>query len=113
MESAQGFTPHSTRTVVNADSDDWDDPNATDATIFWQHAIDSTSPLVRLAVDSDVRDIRRLVRQLLNRVHQKEERNRVAMEWRVVGRVLDRLFFFVYLFVILASLVIIFAKTQV
>lgn len=99
--------------AASTDHDDWDDPNAADATIFWQHAIDATPLHVRLTVDSDVRDIRRLVRQLLNRVHQKEERNRVAMEWRVVGRVLDRLFFFVYLFVILSSLVFIFAKTRV
>lgn len=97
--------------AASVDRDDWDDPNGIDATIFWQHAVDAAPLHLRIAVESDVRDIRRLVRQLLNRVHQKEERNRVAMEWRIVGRVLDRVFFFVYLFIVLTSLVVIFYKT--
>ena len=63
------------------------------------------------SVESDVREIRRYLRQLLGRLHQKEEKARIALEWRIVALVLDRLFFFMYLAAIIISLATIFPKT--
>ncbi len=62
------------------------------------------------SVESDVKEIRRYLRQLLSRIHQKEEKNKIALEWRIVALVMDRLFFFFYLAAIVISLVTIFPK---
>ena len=62
-------------------------------------------------MEHDVREIRRYLRQLLYRVHAREEKNRVAHEWKVVALVLDRIFFFMYLAAIIISLATIFPKT--
>ena len=61
--------------------------------------------------ESDIREIRRYLRQLMQRIHKKEEWNRVALEWRIVALVMDRVFFFMYLFCIVISLATIFPKT--
>ena len=63
------------------------------------------------AIESDVKDIKRYLKQLLMRVHIKEERRKVAAEWKTVALVLDRLFFFCYLAAIVISLATIFPKT--
>ena len=66
---------------------------------------------IHQSVEGDSREIRHYLRQLLNRLHQKEEKSRVAQEWRIVALVLDRLFFFMYLAAIVISLATIFPKT--
>ena len=84
---------------------------------FRNHARpEATSPdkspiLTHQSVESDVKEIRRYLRQLLNRIHQKEEKNKIALEWRIVALVMDRLFFFLYFAAIIISLVTIFPKT--
>ena len=62
-------------------------------------------------LESDVHDIRRNLRALLHRVQVREERNRVALEWKVVALVLDRIFFIMYLSAIIVSLATLFPKT--
>ena len=64
-------------------------------------------------VENDVREIRRYLRQLMWRVHQKEDRAKIALEWKVVALVMDRLFFFLYLAAIIISLATIFPKTTI
>ena len=87
------------------------------STSFRNHSrAEATSPdkspiHMHQSVESDVKEIRRYLRQLLSRIHQKEEKNKVALEWRIVALVMDRLFFFFYLAAILISLVTIFPKT--
>jgi nicotinic acetylcholine receptor len=63
------------------------------------------------SVESDVKEIRRSLRQLLNRIHQKEERAKVNLEWKIVALVLDRVFFLCYLASNIISLATIFPKT--
>lgn len=63
------------------------------------------------SVENDVKDIRRYLRQLLGRIHQKEDRAKIALEWKIVALVLDRVFFFCYLIAIVVSLATIFPKT--
>ena len=89
------------------------------ATSFSNHtsASNATSPdkspvHLQQSVESDVREIRRYLRQVLARIHLKEEKNKIALEWRIVALVMDRLFFFMYLAAIIISLVTIFPKTR-
>lgn len=76
-----------------------------------QGSPDKSPVHLRASVESDVREIRQYLRQLLNRLHMKEERARISLEWRIVALVLDRLFFFMYLGAIIISLATIFPKT--
>lgn len=62
-------------------------------------------------VEADVKDIKRYLRSLLQRIHVKEERGKLALEWRIVALVLDRFFFYCYLTAIVVSLATIFPKT--
>ncbi|CAD5118370.1 DgyrCDS7081 [Dimorphilus gyrociliatus] len=62
-------------------------------------------------VEADVKEIRKYLKQMLYRIQQKEEKGKIALEWRIVAMVLDRFFFFMYLIAIVISLVTIFPKT--
>ena len=62
-------------------------------------------------VERDVREIRRYLNAMLTYLKDKEDLSRIAVEWRMVALVLDRLFFFMYVTVIIVSLVTIFPKT--
>ena len=68
------------------------------------------SPLHNQALESDIREIRRIMRSFLNRLTEKDNLNKIAMEWRLVALVLDRIFFFLYLTTIIVSLCTIFPK---
>lgn len=61
--------------------------------------------------ESDIREIRRYLRTMMGRIERKEEINKIALEWRIVALVMDRVFFFIYLFTIVTSLATIFPKT--
>ena len=75
------------------------------------HFADKSPSLQRSqTLENDVKDIRRYLKQLLCRVHMKEERKKLAAEWKIVALVLDRLFFFCYLAAIVISLATIFPK---
>lgn len=80
------------------------------------HAAGSTSPdkspvHMYQSIENEAREIKRYLRQLLQRIHLKDERNKIARDWRIVALVLDRLFFFMYLIAIIVSLATIFPKT--
>ena len=80
------------------------------------HTPDATSPdkspvHVHQSMEGDVREIRRYLRQLMQRIHLKEERAKINLEWKIVALVLDRVFFFMYLSAIVVSLSTIFPKT--
>jgi hypothetical protein len=98
---------HRLMTSLGADNA-WDDVELTQRIRAAQRHF--SPAYVKLAVENDAREVRRAVRQLLNRVHEKEDRMRIAMEWRIVGRVMDRVFFFAYLTIIAVSLIAIFSK---
>jgi len=61
-------------------------------------------------LERDVTDISRYLRRYLGRLDDAEQRNRVARDWRLVARLLDRLFFFMYVSTITVSLATIFPK---
>jgi len=60
------------------------------------------------ALEADVRDIRRLLKTYVSRLETKDAAARAAKEWRIVARVLDRLFFFCYIGTFLVSFMTIF-----
>ncbi|XP_064636777.1 neuronal acetylcholine receptor subunit alpha-10-like isoform X2 [Lineus longissimus] len=64
------------------------------------------------SLESDVKEIRRQLRTMLNRVHDKDAVQKIAQEWRTVALVLDRMFFFCYLTATVVSLATIFPRTS-
>ncbi|KAL5963865.1 Neuronal acetylcholine receptor subunit alpha-4 [Taenia solium] len=49
------------------------------------------------SLERDVRELKRYVRMFVNRQKEGARKNAIAMEWRTMALVLDRLFFFVYI----------------
>lgn len=66
------------------------------------------SPVHTHMFEGDVKEIKRALRSFMNRIYDRDAQQRVALEWRVVALVLDRMFFFIYLSTILVSLMTIF-----
>ena len=74
-------------------------------------AIVGSAPLQHShVVETDVREIKRILRTYIGRLNDKDAQGRINKEWRVVARVLDRLFFFLYLATIIVSLATIFPR---
>lgn len=48
-------------------------------------------------LERDVRELKRYVRIFVNRQKDAARKNAIAMEWRTMALVLDRLFFFIYI----------------
>jgi len=61
-------------------------------------------------LQTDIREIRRIIRAYVGRLQDREITNHVAREWRIVARVLDRLFFMLYIGTIMVSLATMFPK---
>jgi hypothetical protein len=61
-----------------------------------------------MAIENEVREIKNVLRSFMWKVHQRDVKDKVAQEWRLVALALDRLFFVIYLVTILVSLVAIF-----
>ena len=66
------------------------------------------SPPPNDTLESNVYEIRRDMRLMLNLVQQKEFTDAIAKEWQSVALVLDRIFFLCYLVAIVISLATIF-----
>lgn len=49
------------------------------------------------SLERDVRELKRYVRMFVNRQKESARKNAIAMEWRTMALVLDRLFFFLYI----------------
>jgi len=56
------------------------------------------------ALQTDIREIRRIIKAYVGRLQEREMTNHVAREWRIVARVLDRLFFMLYVGIIAVSM---------
>lgn len=55
------------------------------------------------SLEWEVKEIRRHLRSMTDRMTEKEDMEKRAREWKVVALVLDRLFFFIYLIVLIVS----------
>jgi len=64
------------------------------------------------ALQTDIREIRRIIKAYVGRLQDRELTNYVAREWRIVARVLDRLFFMLYIGTIIVSLATMFPKGE-
>lgn len=61
-------------------------------------------------LERDVREIKRYIRMFVSRQKDKERKNQIAMEWRTVALVLDRLFFCLYVIAITVAIIILLPK---
>lgn len=61
-------------------------------------------------MESDIREIRKLLKSYVTRLDNKDSASRTTKEWRIVARVLDRIFFFCYIGTIVVSLFTIFPR---
>jgi phosphatidylserine/phosphatidylglycerophosphate/cardiolipin synthase-like enzyme len=59
---------------------------------------------VGLAVESEVKEIKRMLRSFMAKLSMRDMRDRNALEWRTVALALDRLFFIIYLVIIILAL---------
>lgn len=62
-------------------------------------------------LENDVSEIKRILKAYMVRLNDKDSNARVTKEWRLVARVLDRLFFFMYVSTIIVSIATIFPRT--
>ncbi|CAD5118373.1 DgyrCDS7085 [Dimorphilus gyrociliatus] len=62
------------------------------------------------SIESDVREIKRILKSYMNKVNDKEAQIKAVKEWKLVALVLDRVFFFTYLATIVISLGTIFPR---
>jgi len=61
-------------------------------------------------LESDVREVRRMLHAYSLRLSERDAHARITKQWRLVARVLDRLFFFFYCATIIISLYAIFPR---
>ena len=61
-------------------------------------------------LETDIKEVKRLIRNYVTRLSEKEKTLVAAKEWRNLSRVIDRLFFYIYLVAIIVSLVTIFPR---
>jgi len=75
----------------------------------------SSSPGVEIgaAVETEVREVKRMLRSFMAKLSQRDVRERNAFEWRIVALALDRLFFILYLVIILLALASMFPWREV
>jgi hypothetical protein len=64
------------------------------------------------ALQTDIREIRRIIKSYVGRLQDREATARNAKEWRIVARVFDRLFFILYICTITVSLATMFPKGE-
>ena len=60
-----------------------------------------------------MRDIRRLLKIYVTRLETKDAVARATKEWRIVARVIDRLFFFCYIGTIIMSMMTVFGPVTI
>lgn len=69
------------------------------------------SPIhLKHSIQRDVRDIRNLIRGMQTKLQAKDALNVVVSEWRAIAMVMDRVFFIVYVLVVVASVATIFPQ---
>jgi len=82
-------------------------------TLHCRHQVIHGGHRLRMAsrrLERDVGDISRYLQVYLGRLNDAEQQNQVARDWRLVARLLDRLFFFMYVSTVAVSLATIFPK---
>ena len=60
------------------------------------------------ALEKDIKEIKTYMRAMMNKSLQKEAKEKITKEWKLVAVVLDRLFFFAYLLIIIVSILTVF-----
>jgi len=71
---------------------------------------DERPPVNNPVLESDIKEIRRLLKNYIVRLENKDAMAKNSKDWRLVARVMDRLFFFSYIGTIIVSLMTAFPK---
>lgn len=79
-----------------------------------QSAVETSNPVYMVgcspALENDVKEIRKMLKAYITRLENKDASAKHAKEWRLVARVLDRIFFYAYIGTIIVSLCTIFPR---
>lgn len=60
------------------------------------------------ALEKDIKEIKSYMRVLMQKASQKEMKEKIAREWKLLALVIDRVFFLAYLLIILVSILTVF-----
>lgn len=101
----QGKNIHRRNTACCGDSVDAFARSAAEAEIYGKQTTCGDKSL-----ESDIREIKWILRAYICRLGEKDRQARVTKEWRIVAGVMDRLFFYIYVGIIIISLATIFPK---
>lgn len=82
---------------------------------YWRSSCDVLSPkkdqiepnLQLAEIDAKLTDIREFLGMYRDRLQAKDKTEKIAKEWKALGLVFDRLFFWIYLLIILVSLTVV------
>ena len=61
-------------------------------------------------MEHDIKEIRDYLRDTRKKLETKEIKIKLASDWKQIALVLDRTFFFIYLFITIVTLIILFPK---
>ena len=79
-----------------------------------QPTVETSNPVYMVgcspALENDVKEIRKMLKAYITRLENKDASAKHAKEWRLVARVLDRIFFYAYIGTIIVSLCTIFPR---
>ena len=59
---------------------------------------------------TQIREIKRVLRSFMIKLHSRDAKEKVSLEWRLVALSIDRLFFVVYVTTIITSILVISLK---
>lgn len=57
------------------------------------------------SIESEVKEVKKVLRNFMNRLQIRDTKEKNAMEWRLVALVIDRVFFILYIITIIVSTV--------
>ena len=57
------------------------------------------------SIESEVKEVKKVLRNFMNRLQVRDTKEKNAMEWRLVALVIDRVFFILYIITVIVSTV--------
>lgn len=79
-----------------------DSPIASHGHCYFQERADQ-SCVVGGVVETEVKEIKRVLKNFMSKLQMRDAKERMAMEWRLVALTIDRLFFALYVITIVVS----------
>ena len=64
-------------------------------------------------MELDIKEIRDYLRDTRKKLENREYKTKLASEWKLIALVLDRTFFFIFLFITIITLIILFPRNAI